>query len=146
MLIRASIAAGLFFILLYVSCIEAAVVTDKLDKKDKAFTGERLSLNFQDIEVRAVLQIIADFSQFNLIVSDTVKGNITLRLEDVPWDQALDIILKMKNLDKRQVGNVLLVGPAEEMATREKLELENKKQVKIDSRPITKERSADDIL
>jgi len=99
-------------------------------KKDKfPFTGDKLSLNFQNIEVRAVLQLIADFTSLNLVASDTVGGSITLRLQNVPWDQALELILKTKGLDKRTVGNVLLVAPAEEIAAREKLELEANKQV-----------------
>ena len=93
------------------------------------FKGEKLSLNFQDIEVRSVLQLIADFTDLNLVASDTVSGRITLRLKNVPWDQALELILKTKGLDKRQVGNVLLVAPAAEIAAREKLELENQKQI-----------------
>jgi type IV pilus assembly protein PilQ len=98
-------------------------------KKEFAYTGERLSLNFQDIEVRAVLQIIADFTGLNLVASDTVNGKITLRLQNVPWDQALDLVLKTKGLDKRQVGNVLMVAPAAEIAERERAELETKRQV-----------------
>jgi type IV pilus assembly protein PilQ len=93
------------------------------------YTGEKLSLNFQDIEVRSVLQLIADFTDLNLVASDTVAGRITLRLKNVPWDQALELILRTKGLDKRQVGNVLLVAPAAEIAAREKLELENQKQI-----------------
>lgn len=93
------------------------------------YTGEKLSLNFQDIEVRSVLQLIADFTDLNLVASDTVAGRITLRLKNVPWDQALELILKTKGLDKRQAGNVLLVAPASEIAAREKLELENQKQI-----------------
>jgi len=93
------------------------------------YTGERLSLNFQNIEVRAVLQLIADFTGLNLIASDTVAGNLTLRLKNVPWDQALDIILKSKGLAMRQAGNVIMVAPSEEIAAREKLELEAAKQV-----------------
>ena len=93
------------------------------------FKGEKLSLNFQDIEVRSVLQLIADFTDLNLVASDTVQGRITLRLKNVPWDQALDLILKTKGLDKRQDGNVLLVAPAAEIAAREKLQLENQKQI-----------------
>jgi type IV pilus assembly protein PilQ len=93
------------------------------------FVGERLSLNFQDIEVRKVLEIIADFTELNLVASDTVAGNITLRLENVPWDQALELVLKSKGLDKRQSGNVLLVAPAAEIAERERHELESKKQI-----------------
>jgi len=93
------------------------------------FTGEKISLNFQDIELRAVLQIIADFAGFNLITSDTVKGNITLRLQNIPWDQALDIIFKTKGLDKRQVGNVMLIGPSAEIMAREKADLEGQKTI-----------------
>ncbi|MGK0297070.1 MAG: type IV pilus assembly protein PilQ [Gammaproteobacteria bacterium] len=93
------------------------------------FTGERLSLNFQDIEVRAVLQLIADFTGLNLVASDTVSGSVTLRLRNVPWDQALDIILKSKGLGMRQAGNVMMVGPQEEIAARERLELESQRQV-----------------
>lgn len=93
------------------------------------YSGDKLSLNFQDIEVRSVLQLIADFTGLNLVASDTVGGSITLRLQNVPWDQALDLILKTKGLDKRQIGNVLLVAPADEIAAREKLELETSKQI-----------------
>ncbi|WP_369602903.1 type IV pilus secretin PilQ [Hahella sp. SMD15-11] len=100
-------------------------------KKEKfPYTGEKLSLNFQDIEVRSVLQLIADFTGLNLVASDTVGGRITLRLQNVPWDQALELVLKTKGLDKRKVGNVLLVAPAEEIAARERLELEANKQVR----------------
>lgn len=91
------------------------------------FSGDKISLNFQDIEVRSVLQIIADFAGFNVITSDSVKGNITLRLQNVPWDQALDIILKTKGLDKRQIGNVMLIGPADDIAAREKADLQGQK-------------------
>lgn len=94
-----------------------------------AYTGEKLSLNFQDIDVRSVLQLIADFTDLNLVASDTVSGNITLRLQNVPWDQALDLVLKTKGLDKRKVGNVLLVAPAEEIAARERQELEAQRQI-----------------
>lgn len=93
------------------------------------FSGERLSLNFQDIEVRAVLQLIADFTGKNMVTSDTVSGSITLRLKNVPWDQALDIILKTKGLGMREEGNVMRVAPAEELAAIEKQELEAKKQI-----------------
>ncbi|MDX1588538.1 MAG: type IV pilus secretin PilQ [Oleiphilaceae bacterium] len=93
------------------------------------YSGERLSLNFQDIEVRSVLQLIADFTGLNLVASDTVTGSITLRLQNVPWDQALDLVLQTKGLDKRQIGNVLLVGPAQEIAEYERQELENKRQI-----------------
>ena len=94
-----------------------------------AYSGEKLSLNFQDIDVRSVLQLIADFTDLNLVASDTVAGNITLRLQNVPWDQALDLVLKTKGLDKRQVGNVLLVAPADEIAARERQELESQRQI-----------------
>ncbi len=102
---------------------------EKLAKADFPYNGEKLSLNFQNIEVRAVLQLIADFTGQNLVASDTVDGGITLRLQNVPWDQALDLVLKTKGLAKRQMGNVLLVAPAEEIAAREKIELEAVKQV-----------------
>lgn len=92
------------------------------------YDGERLSLNFQDIQVRAVLQLIADFTGLNLVASDTVQGSLTLRLQNVPWDQALDIILENKGLDMRRVGNVIMVAPKEEIAARQKLELEAQKQ------------------
>jgi len=107
------------------------VTQEEINKRDDIFkyTGEKLSLNFQDIEVRSVLQLIADFTDLNLVASDTVSGRITLRLKNVPWDQALELILKTKGLDQRQVGNVLLVAPAAEIAAREKLELENQKQI-----------------
>lgn len=98
-------------------------------KREFAYVGEKLSLNFQNIEVRSVLQIIADFTELNLVASDTVGGNITLRLKDVPWDQALDLVLKTKGLDKRQVGNVLMVAPAAEIAQREREQIEAQKQV-----------------
>ena len=98
-------------------------------KKKFGYTGERLSLNFQNIEVRAVLQLIADFTEKNLVASDTVGGNVTLRLKNVPWDQALDIILKSRGLDKREIGNVMMVAPQEEIANREKLEMESQKQI-----------------
>ena len=88
------------------------------------FIGEKLSLNFQNVEVRAVLQVIADFTGLNIITSDTVTGNLTLRLKDVPWDQALDIILQSKGLDMRKTGNVVWIAPRDELATREKLALE----------------------
>lgn len=107
------------------------ITEEERARRDDAFkyTGEKLSLNFQDIEVRSVLQLIADFTDLNLVASDTVSGRITLRLKNVPWDQALELILKTKGLDQRQVGNVLLVAPAAEIAAREKLELENQKQI-----------------
>jgi type IV pilus assembly protein PilQ len=88
------------------------------------YTGEKLSLNFQSIEVRALLQVVADFTGLNIITADTVGGSLTLRLKDVPWDQALDIILQSKGLSKRKTGNVVLIAPSDELATKEKLALE----------------------
>ncbi|HEV3007429.1 MAG TPA: type IV pilus secretin PilQ family protein, partial [Burkholderiales bacterium] len=93
------------------------------------YTGERLSLNFQNVEVRAVLNVIADFTDLNIITSDTVTGNITLRLRDVPWDQALEIILQTRGLDSRRSGNVIWIAPRDELATREKLQLEAANQI-----------------
>ncbi len=93
------------------------------------FQGEKLSLNFQNIEVRALLQVIADFTNFNVVTSDTVTGNVTLRLKDVPWDQALDIILQSKALGVRKNGNVLWIAPKEELAAKEQVELEAKKKI-----------------
>ncbi|WP_373067025.1 type IV pilus secretin PilQ [Thioalkalivibrio sp.] len=93
-------------------------------REEQEFEGERLSLNFQDIEVRSVLQLLADFTDLNIVVSDTVGGNITLRLNNVPWDQALDVILQTRGLDKRMDGNVLYVAPSEEIAARERMEME----------------------
>jgi type IV pilus assembly protein PilQ len=93
------------------------------------YTGQRLSLNFQSIEIRALLQIIADFSDFNVVTSDSVTGTVTLRLKDVPWDQALDIILQSKGLDKRRSGNVLLIAPKDELAAKEQVDLEAKRKI-----------------
>ena len=99
-------------------------------KKEKfGYTGERLSLNFQDIPVRAVLQLIADFTSLNVVVSDSVDGNLTLRLKNVPWDQALDIILKAKGLSKRESGTVMMIAPSEEIAAQEKIDLEAQQSV-----------------
>ena len=95
----------------------------------QGYQGERLSLNFQNVDVRSLLQVIADFTNLNIITSDSVGGTITLRLKDVPWDQALDIILQTKGLDMRKNGNVLLVAPRDEIATKEKLELESRNQI-----------------
>ena len=92
------------------------------------YVGEKLSLNFQDIEVRSVLQLLADFTDLNIVVSDSVTGKLTLRLKNVPWDQALDIILQTKALGKRQAGNVIMIAPADEIAERERIELEGLKQ------------------
>jgi type IV pilus assembly protein PilQ len=97
--------------------------------KEEDFTGRAISLNFQDISVRTVLQIIADYNGFNLVTSDTVAGNITLRLDGVPWDQALDIILRVKGLDKRMEGNILMVAPSDELAAREARDLQALQQV-----------------
>ena len=99
------------------------------DPTKKEYKGERLTLNFQDIETRAVLQLLAETSGQNIVVSDTVQGNVTLRLQNVPWDQALDIVLRTKGLDKRQEGNVIYVAPAEELAAREKQLLESQKSL-----------------
>lgn len=95
----------------------------------KQYQGKPISLNFQDIPVRTVLQLIADFNNLNLVTTDSVSGNITLRLDGVPWEQALDIILKVRGLDKRLDNNILLVAPAEEIAAREKQQLESRNQV-----------------
>jgi type IV pilus assembly protein PilQ len=95
----------------------------------KEYTGERLTLNFQDIDVRSVLQLLADTSGQNIVVSDSVTGNLTLRLQNVPWDQALDIVLRTKGLDKRRQDNVIIIGPTAELASREKAELAARKEV-----------------
>ena len=108
------------------------VTQEEIEKRNVerfAYTGEKLSLNFQDIDVRSVLQLIADFTDLNLVASDTVQGNITLRLQSVPWDQALDLVLKTKSLDKRMIGNVLLIAPADEIAARERQEMQAQKQI-----------------
>jgi type IV pilus assembly protein PilQ len=98
-------------------------------EEKKEYSGERLTLNFQDIDVRSVLQLLADTSGQNIVVSDSVSGNLTLRLQNVPWDQALDIVLRTKGLDKRRQDNVIIIGPTEELATREKAELAAHKEV-----------------
>ena len=102
------------------------------------YAGEKLSLNFQNVEVRSVLQVIADFTGLNIVASDTVSGSLTLRLKDVPWDQALDLIMQTKGLDKRSNGNVIWVAPKDELLTKEKLEFEAKNQV-ADLEPLTTE-------
>ena len=99
------------------------------DEKESVYQGKAISLNFQDIPVRTVLQLIADFNGFNLVITDSVSGNITLRLDDVPWEQALDIILKVKGLGKRMDGNVLMIAPAAELAAKEREQLETEKEV-----------------
>ncbi|MES9978733.1 MAG: type IV pilus secretin PilQ family protein [Candidatus Thiodiazotropha sp. 6PLUC5] len=129
--------AGEYDYLAYQANEVFAVEVRSLSKQEKedllkerlVFTGDRLSLNFQDIEVRAVLQLLADFTGLNLVTSDTVDGRITLRLKNVPWDQALDIILKSKGLTKRQIDNVIMVAPTEEVAAREQLELESQEKI-----------------
>jgi len=107
----------------------AALSTAEITRRKSAYDGERLSLNFQNIEVRSVLQLLADFTGKNLVASDTVTGTVTLRLKNVPWDQALDIILSTKGLAKREDGNVMWVAPAEEIAARERMELEALQQL-----------------
>ncbi|EPJ77356.1 type II and III secretion system protein [Pseudomonas sp. CFII64] len=102
---------------------------DRRNAEKPVYTGEKLSLNFQDIDVRSVLQLIADFTSLNLVASDTVEGNITLRLQNVPWDQALDLVLRTKSLDKRLIGNVLMIAPAAEISARELQEMESAKHV-----------------
>ena len=95
----------------------------------QGYKGERLSLNFQNVDIRALLQVIADFTNLNIVTSDSVAGTLTLRLKDVPWDQALAIVLQSKGLDMRKSGNVIMVAPSEELATKEKLELEARQQI-----------------
>jgi len=109
--------------------VRAAVADPSRAAQRGRYTGEKLSLNFQNVEVRAVLNVIADFTDLNIITSDTVSGSITLRLKDVPWDQALDIILQTRGLDMRKSGNVIWIAPRDELATREKLALESQQQI-----------------
>jgi type IV pilus assembly protein PilQ len=111
-----------------VSPVHKVIAANPVDEK-KEYKGERLTLNFQDIETRAVLQLLADASGENIVVSDSVNGSVTLRLQNVPWDQALDIVLRTKGLDKRQDGNVIIVAPAEELASREKSQLAARKDI-----------------
>lgn len=114
----------------YVVSIKPLSEAQRLERQAQfQYVGKKLSLNFQNIEVRSVLQLIADFTDLNLVASDTVTGDITLRLDNVPWDQALNLVLKTKGLDKRQIGNVLMVAPAAEIAERERQELETQKQL-----------------
>ncbi len=103
--------------------------TQGLFSEDKTYDGERVTLNFQDIDTRSVLQLLAEISGQNIVVADTVQGNVTLRLNNVPWDQALDIVLTTKGLDMRSNGNVIIVAPAEEIAAREKADLEAQAQI-----------------
>jgi len=102
---------------------------NKLTQGTQGYRGEKLSLNFQNVEVRAILQVIADFTGLNIITSDSVSGNLTLRLKDVPWDQALDIVMQAKGLDMRKNGNVIWIAPKDELLTKEKLDLEQKAQI-----------------
>jgi len=102
---------------------KAAAATSGVYNQNREYTGDRLTLNFQDLETRAVLQLIADFSGLNIVVSDTVMGSVTLRLQNVPWDQALDIVMTTKGLDMRRNGNVIIVAPAEEITAREQADL-----------------------
>ena len=113
----------------YVVEVQPVVKAAATTEEKKAYSGEKLSLNFQDIDTRAVLQLLADASGQNIVVSDTVKGSVTLRLQSVPWDQALDIVLRTKGLDKRHDGNVIIVAPADELASREKADLASKKDI-----------------
>jgi type IV pilus assembly protein PilQ len=113
----------------YVIELQPRRVAKVLSEQRPVFTGERMSLAFQDIETRAVLQLIMDTSGENIVVSDSVTGSVTLRLQNVPWDQVLDVVLRLKGLGMRRDGNVILVAPAEELATREKAELEAKKDI-----------------
>ena len=129
-------ANGIFDYLAYQTGDEYVLSVKPLSEKEKQerlnefnYVGDRISLNFQNIEVRAVLQLIADFTELNLVASDTVTGSITLRLQNVPWDQALELVLKTKGLDSRQIGNVLMVAPAQEIADRELQEIEANKQI-----------------
>jgi len=100
-----------------------------LQETNKKYHGQPMTLNFQDVSVRAVLQIIASYNEFNLVTSDSVTGNITLRLEEVPWDQALDVVLRIKGLDKRMNGSILMIAPAEEFAAREAKDLKARQSV-----------------
>ncbi|MDX3775620.1 secretin N-terminal domain-containing protein [Chromatiaceae bacterium AAb-1] len=131
--------AGRWFMLccaLSIAGLSIAGFTTGMANAVAAEQEELISLNFQDIPVRSVLQILADFNQFNLVVSDTVTGNITLRLENIRWQQALDTILTLKELDKRQQGNILLIAPAAELASRDKQQLQLQQQV-TESEPLS---------
>ena len=114
----------------YVVSVQALSEVEREQRiSEFSYVGDRISLNFQDIDVRAVLQLIADFTEINLVASDTVDGSITLRLQNVPWDQAMELVLKTKGLDSRRIGNVLMVAPAAEIAERERQEIEANKQL-----------------
>jgi len=118
---------NLFTLELKPSVKKTAPLTSGVYNGNREYTGDRLTLNFQDLETRAVLQLIADFSGLNIVVSDTVMGSVTLRLQNVPWDQALDIVMTTKGLDMRRNGNVIIVAPAEEIAAREQADLQAQK-------------------
>jgi type IV pilus assembly protein PilQ len=111
-------------LIIHVNKVERKTTAEQLAKKKKVYKGDKLTLNFQDIEVRSVLQLLADFTDKNIVVSDTVKGSITLRLKDVPWDQAMDIVLRSKGLGMRENGSVIWVAPEAELSARENRELE----------------------
>jgi len=114
----------------YILAVTPQTLEEKRERLNEFdYVGDRISLNFQSIEVRSVLQLIADFTELNLVASDSVTGSITLRLQNVPWDQALDLILKTRGLDSREIGNVLMVAPAQEIAERERLEIEANRQL-----------------
>lgn len=113
----------------YVVEIQPARKAQAAAEEKPTYTGERLTLNFQDIETRAVLQLLADASGQNIVVSDSVSGSVTLRLQNVPWDQALDIVLRTKGLDKRRTDNVIIIAPSDELAAREKAELAARKDI-----------------
>jgi type IV pilus assembly protein PilQ len=124
-----SYQAGTKFVLDVKAVVESEDVPVHKKLITGGYTGEKLSLNFQNVEVRSVLQVLADFTNLNIIASDSVKGSLTLRLQDVPWDHALDIVLQSQELDKRRVGNVIFVAPREELAARERLDLESRQQI-----------------
>jgi type IV pilus assembly protein PilQ len=113
----------------YVVEIQPKRKAEVAEEGKRLYTGEKMTMNFQDIDTRALLQLLADTSGQNIVVSDSVRGSVTLRLQNVPWDQALDIVLRTKGLDKRQDGNVIIVAPAEEIASREKAELAARKDL-----------------
>ena len=117
-------------LIIHVNKVEKKTKAEQLAKKKKVYKGDKLTLNFQDIEVRSVLQLLADFTDKNIVVSDTVKGSITLRLKDVPWDQAMDIVLKSKGLGMRENGTVIWVAPEAELTARENRELEQLRKKK----------------
>ncbi len=124
-----SYQAGTKFVLDVKTVVESEDVPVHKKLVTGGYTGEKLSLNFQNVEVRSVLQVLADFTNLNIIASDSVKGSLTLRLQDVPWDHALDIVLQSQELDKRRVGNVIFVAPREELVARERLDLESRQQI-----------------